>query len=153
MINIGLNNKQLTAVIETLGQYLGSLYVLSIKTQGYHWNIIDPNFKSLHEFFGELYEKTASPIDTVAERIRSLGELAPATLGDMLELSILEDQQSAESAVEMLQSLLTDHETLIQNLREWVEISENNNDKATADFYIERITEHEKMAWMLRSSL
>lgn len=152
-LNIGLNENQLDAVIETLGQYLGSLYVLNIKTQGYHWNVIDPKFKMLHELFENLYEAGTETVDETAERIRALGEEAPATLSDMIELSILEDEQNAGNAGEMLGNLLDDHEILIRNLRDWIKIAQENEDEATADYYIGKLAEHEKTAWMLRSSI
>lgn len=154
MINIGLNDKQRNAVIETLTQYLGSLYVLNVKTQGYHWNVVDGRFKMLHEQFEELYNGGVEAVDETAERIRALGEFAPATLADMVELSILEDEQVTESnGDEMLASLLADHELLIQNLREWIRLAQDNEDEVTADYYIARLAEHEKNAWMLRSSM
>ena len=66
------NNK----TIEALEVVLASSYSLMLKTQNYHWNVVGPNFKPLHELFQLQYEDLFLAVDEVAERIRALGSLA-----------------------------------------------------------------------------
>jgi starvation-inducible DNA-binding protein len=44
-------------VAESLKKVLASSYILSLKTQNYHWNVKGPHFKQLHDLFGEQYNE------------------------------------------------------------------------------------------------
>lgn len=72
MIHIGLDEKTSAASADILHKYLATEIVLNLKIRNYHWNVEGPNFKELHELFGELYEKGAEYVDEIAERIRML---------------------------------------------------------------------------------
>ena len=62
-------------VAESLKKVLASSYILSLKTQNYHWNVKGPHFKQLHDLFGEQYNELNTAIDDIAERIRALGTI------------------------------------------------------------------------------
>ena len=55
-LNIGLNEEQLHNVIELLNRDLADFYLLIIKTKKYHWDVIGPQFRTLHEIWEEQYE-------------------------------------------------------------------------------------------------
>ncbi|HEX5921450.1 MAG TPA: ferritin-like domain-containing protein, partial [Nitrososphaeraceae archaeon] len=74
------------------------------------------------------------------------------TLKEFINSSqIGEDVGSYPEADTMLGNLLSDHETIIKTLRKNVKECQDLNDEATANFLTEKMEEHEKMAWMLRS--
>lgn len=96
-----------------------------------------------------------SIIDDTAEPIRALGEPAPATLAEFLELTRLERKPKAQpSAEEMIAHLLADHEELITHLRQDLETCHSKfGDAGNQDYLTGLMESHEKMAWMLRSML
>ena len=49
--------------------------------------IEDPDFHSMHLFFESQYNELDEITDSVAERIRTIGHYAPATLKSFLELT------------------------------------------------------------------
>jgi len=51
-------------------------YSLYLKTHYFHWNVTGSLFHSLHQMFEEQYTELAMAVDTIAERIRSLGYFA-----------------------------------------------------------------------------
>ena len=54
----------------------------------------------------------------------------------------------------MLANLVSDHEQVIRNLREFVDKSDEDlHDVGTSDFLTGLMEQHEKMAWMLRAFL
>ena len=65
-------------VIKSLSKLLADSYTLYLKTQNFHWNVTGPNFHSLHTMFEEQYPDLDDAVDVIAERIRALGEYAPA---------------------------------------------------------------------------
>ena len=155
-LNIGLNEDTRKIVSETLNKILAAEHVLYIKTRNYHWNVVGPQFISLHELFEAQYDAMALSIDEIAERIRSLGYNAVGTMHEFLELSNLkeEDPRTYPSAGHMVANLVAGHESNIRTLRESIElVGEECGDEGTADFLTAQMEAHEKMAWMLRSFL
>ena len=51
-----------------------------IKTRNAHWNVEGADFLTKHRFFEEQYGELQDMIDDVAERIRTLGHYAEATM-------------------------------------------------------------------------
>ncbi len=147
----GLERNDRLDLAEQLGSVLANTYSLYVKTQGVHWNIVGPMFYSVHKLTEEQYVDLAKSIDEIAERIRALGFKAPAGLGKLQSLSYLESDIDYDSAVQMLQTLVSDNETLSRNIREVVKLAEHHDDVKTADLLTERIGRLEENAWMLRS--
>ena len=154
-LNIGLTKEQLHGVTELLNRDLADFYLLIIKTKKYHWDVIGPQFRTLHELWEEQYEALSINIDETAERIRSLGGYPLGTAAGFIEYSTInEHPQDLPDANEMVARLVQDHEQIIRNLREDVDkCSEEYQDEGTADFLTELMEQHEEMAWMLRSFL
>jgi len=136
-----------------LEQTLANSYVLSLKTQNYHWNVVGQNFKSLHELFGAQYEELTVAIDELAERIRALGSKVDGSFENFSKLSKFKSGDKNFDAQSMIQDLASNHESLIEALKTGIKAAQNEGDEATADMFIGRIQAHEKAAWMLRSSL
>jgi starvation-inducible DNA-binding protein len=134
-----------------LSLILADLYILQVKTQNFHWNIEDHRFHALHKFFEEQYSQLGKLIDEVAERIRMLGQKAPGKLQSFLEMSSLHEAENDLTGEEMLLALLTDHESMVRQMRECILQVTQLNDEGSADLLIQNLRLHEKMAWMLRS--
>jgi len=150
-IAIGDNaRKQVAAALRGV---LADTFVLYAKTHGFHWNVVGKDFSQLHGFFEEQYKALWEALDELAERIRSLGELAPASLKEMQESASLAESSGQPSAAQMLQQLLTGHEGAIKSARKTLEVAEKGGDEVTVDLMVERLGYHEKTAWMLRSHL
>ena len=154
-LNIGLTEEQLHGVAELLNRDLADFYLLIIKTKKYHWDVIGPQFRTLHELWEEHYETLTINIDETAERIRSLGGYPLGTAAGFVEYSTLsEHPNDLPDANEMVARLVQDHEQIIRNLREDVDkCSDEYHDEGTADFLTGLMEQHEEMAWMLRSFL
>lgn len=151
--NIGIEDKKRQLVATELSKILADEYVLYTKTRNAHWNIEGQDFYSKHKFFEGQYEELDQIIDDVAERIRSIGHYAPATLKSFLALTHLsEDARSANDSQGFVKELLKDHESLIIHLRENINRFANEyGDLGTSDFITGLMEKHEKMAWFLRA--
>lgn len=140
-------------VSDDLRHLLADTYLLYLKTQNFHWNVTGPNFESLHLLFEKQYLELADAVDVIAERIRALNCVAPGTFTEFLKLTSLKEETSVPRAQEMIQKLLHDHETISHHASIMFQIAEQANDQVTMDVLIERMREHDKTAWMLRSHL
>lgn len=151
--NIGLTDKERQGVIELLNRVVADSYLLLIKTKKYHWDVVGPQFLTLHQLWEEHYEALTENIDSCAERIRTLGGFPVGTAEGFLKLaSIKEDAGTVPTATEMVSRLVDAHEMVIRNLRKFVDqCSEEFHDEGTADFLTGLMEQHEEIAWMLRS--
>jgi starvation-inducible DNA-binding protein len=152
-INIGLSEKQRKGVCELLNRDLADAYLLLIKTKKFHWDVIGPQFRTLHKLWEEQYEILTETIDAIAERVRMLGFYPIGSAQGFLENATLkEETQAIPTATAMVEKLVYDHELIIRNLREHIDqCSEEFHDEGTADFLTGLMEGHEEMAWMLRS--
>jgi starvation-inducible DNA-binding protein len=150
--NLGLGERTRATVIGVLETVLADEVVLYIKTRNYHWNVVGPDFSEMHKFFEEQYEALDEVFDDVAERIRALGGRAPGSMAEFLKRARLPEHVGVIAhAQQLAHSLLTDHEALIRHLRADIAAVDAAGDVGTEDFLTGLMTEHEKMAWMLRS--
>src|SRR6187431_1811418 len=154
-INIGIIEKNRKLVADELSKILADEFVLFTKTKNAHWNVEGIDFYDKHKFFEEQANQLDGFIDNVAERIRTLGHIAPASLKSYLQLTQLaEPKQSKYDSQSFIKELLSDNETVINSLRKNINIFANDyEDLGTSDFITGLMQDHEKMAWFLRTLL
>ena len=151
------SNTQAAEVQQMLNALLADEFVLYVRTLNYHWNVRGMQFHSLHEFFEKLYKQSAETIDDVAEKVRSLGGYAMATLEEYLKTSRVKEQPGGGEPPDprvMISTLAGDHETVIQHLREaFHTVHEKFDDPSTENFLADLLEQHEKTMWMLQTHL
>lgn len=153
-INIGISSKDRQAIAEGLARLLADTYTLYLTTHNFHWNVTGPMFNSLHTMFEGQYTGLWGAVDPIAERIRSLGHVAPGSYADFGRLTSLSDApQTPPSALEMVRILVTGHEAVARTARGLFPVADKAGDEPTADLLTQRLTVHEQTAWMLRSIL
>ncbi len=142
-----------TKVISALKIALADSYVLFLKTQNYHWNVTGPNFQSLHLMFENQYQDLFEAIDLIAERIRALGDLAPASFAQYEKITNIIEGNAKLSGQEMVKDLANDQHKIISSLSAVLKEAHNLGDEVTLSMMADRIEVHEKNAWMLQSTL
>ncbi len=146
-------NQYSQKVADELTHFLADTYALYLKTQNFHWNVTGPNFYAYHLMFEKQYTELADAVDVIAERIRALGSHTPASFSEFSKLTSIKDETRQVSTEEMLKKLFADHETIVEHANIILKKAEKAQDQGTMDMLIERLREHEKTAWMLKSSL
>jgi len=152
-INSGLSEPKRKEVAQGLAKILADSYTLYLKTHNFHWNVKGPQFQSLHLLFEKLYTELAIAVDDIAERIRALGFRAPASYAEFSKLTSVKEVTEDLPAEEMLKQLLEGQEIVTRGAREVFPIADRDGDEATMDLLTQRMRDHEKAAWMLRSHL
>lgn len=153
---IGLDNNQTSKIAQILAPLLADEFIIYLKARNAHWNVEGPDFFTAHAYFQELYTESHLIIDEVAERIRKIGQYAPATIKEYMDLTNLkENNLKKNDSLTYIKDLLEDHESIIRYLRKSIENLEKNfeNDYGTIDYLTSLMMLHEKTAWMLRSHL
>jgi starvation-inducible DNA-binding protein len=153
--SVGITESHAHAAAQILSSLLADEVVLYTKTKNAHWNVEGPDFHAKHLFFESQYELIDEKVDEIAERIRSIGHYAPATLKQFLSLTHLtEVSREKNDSQGFIHELLKDHEAIIIFLRENIDkLASELKDYGTSDFLTGLMEDHEKMAWMLRAHL
>lgn len=151
--DIGIKAANTLAVSQQMAKLLADEYVLYTKTRNAHWNVEGPDFHAMHLFFESQYNQLDEIMDSVAERIRSIGHYAPGTLKAFLELTHLtEYSEKKNNSKGFIDELLADHESIIEFIRGNIDpFADKYGDAGTSDFITGLMEQHEKMAWMLRA--
>ena len=152
-INMGLTDTQRETMAKAVTAVLADTYALYFKTHVYHWNVTGPRFHDLHNLFEVQYNALWAATDVIAERIRALDVVAPRSYGEMQDAASIKSGGDAKDANDMLKDLVKGHETVVATIRKALELADANGDEATADILTPSLTEHEKTAWMLRSTI
>jgi starvation-inducible DNA-binding protein len=152
-INIGIEPKARAKIAAGLGRLLADTYTLYLKTHNYHWNVTGPHFQTLHLMFMQQYTELGLAVDTIAERIRALGEPAPGTYKAFSKLTSIKETDGIPKAMDMVQDLVNGHETVVRTARELIPLADKVGDESTLNVLTARLEIHEKTAWMLRSLL
>ena len=153
-INIGISEKDRAAIAKGLSQLLADTYTLYLTTHNFHWNVTGPMFNTLHTMFMQQYTALWTAVDPLAERIRSLGHVAPGSYAQFSKLATVPDAPAQPPrAMEMVRILVQGHEAVARTARSIFPLADRAGDEPTADLLTQRLTVHEQTAWMLRSLL
>ena len=146
-------NEDMRQAAEALSQVLADTFTIYLKTHNFHWNVRGPMFQTLHQMFGDQYNELWQASDAIAERIRALGCVAPGSYREFARLTSIQEPESVLTATAMMAELLRDHETCARTTHWALSVARSVVDAPSEDLLIQRLTAHEKTAWMLRSML
>lgn len=150
-INDGITAEHRKKIANSIATLLADTYSLYLKTHNYHWNVTGMMFNTLHLMFETQYTELALAVDSIAERIRALGFIAPGSYMEFSKLTKIKEHDGDLDAIAMIKDLIMSHEIVIKTAREVLDFAEKANDQSTLDLLTQRLQIHEKTVWMLRS--
>ena len=151
---ISIPEKVRIEVIKLLNKTLASTDDLSAQLKQAHWNVKGLEFISLHKLFDDLAEDVEKFVDTVAERITSLGGTALGTIQETAKNTQLRVYPTnIFSAKDHLEHLTHNFAILGELARNDIESTQKLNDIATNDLYINLVRMLDKNLWFLEAHL
>ncbi|MGB6407014.1 MAG: DNA starvation/stationary phase protection protein [Planococcus donghaensis] len=123
------------------------------KLHNFHWYVKGPSFFTLHVKFEELYNEATLHMDEIAERLLALGGKPVATMKEQLELSVIDEASSKESAEEMVDILVSDYDKIMKSLKKGMRLAADDGDDMTEDMFNALHQNLEKHSWMLSAFL
>lgn len=138
-----------------LNTYLVNLAVLNIKIHNLHWNIVGPQFVSVHEYLESEYDKAGERLDEVAELIRMSGEFPVANLKEYLEISTIKEIETSKevSIKEALEIVLSDIKLQKELALEIRKEADEADNFPVANVMENHIEDYNKQIWFVESSL
>jgi starvation-inducible DNA-binding protein len=152
-IDIGISKTDRKTIAQNLSKLLADTYSLYLKTHSFHWNVTGAMFNTLHLMFQTQYTEMWTAADVIAERIRALDVYAPGSYTQFGKLTAIAEETGVPDWKAMVHQLVDGHETVARTARDLFKSADKADDQPTADIATQRMQEHEKTAWMLRSLL
>jgi starvation-inducible DNA-binding protein len=142
------------ALTAALRVVLSDTFLMYFKSHSYHWNVEGIHFSQYHDFFGDLYDDLYGAVDPLAENLRKLDAYAPISLMELYNFkTITEDTAKPESVRIMLGNLLNANTTLLEHLSHTFDLATAAKEQGIANFIADRMDQHRKHEWQIKSSL
>lgn len=133
-----------------LTKLLADVFALYVKTKNFHWHVSGPHFRDYHLLLDDQSALVFAMVDPIAERARKLGGTTLRSVGEIVSLKRLSDNDEAFVSPEsMLSELRTDNESLVRYMRELHELCDDKDDVATASLLENWIDQTEERVWFL----
>lgn len=152
---LGLSDQARSASVEALNQVLADTMALRDLYKKHHWQVSGPTFYSLHLLFDKHFGEQSELIDTIAERIQSLGGVAIAMAHDVAELTKIErPARGREDVPTQLSRLLEAHEHILTEARSMAHDASDDGDDGTNDLLVSDVIRlNELQVWFLAEHL
>ncbi|MCA9233979.1 MAG: DNA starvation/stationary phase protection protein Dps [Planctomycetales bacterium] len=146
-----VDGKKRTETITLLQGCLADLIDLALQGKQAHWNVVGPNFRSMHLQLDEIIALARDASDAVAERIVTLGDPAEGRASYVAETTRLDAYPKGLQSVSDTVSLVADRlMKVIAGLREAID-AVGDLDPVSQDLLIAQAGGLEKYLWMVQA--
>jgi starvation-inducible DNA-binding protein len=149
----GLTTEASTTTIDLLQHRLAAYNDLHLTLKHVHWNVVGPNFISVHEMLDPQVELVRGYADEVAERIATMGGSPAGTTGDIVKIRDWDDYDLRRDTVPAhLAALDLVYRGVVTSNRDAI-ATVGELDPVTEDLLIGQTAELEKFQWFVRAHL
>lgn len=147
-----LPKKERAELVIMLNKSLASTTDLYLQLKHAHWNIKGKQFIALHKLFDEIAEEVEDQVDVIAERITALGGTAFGTVQEVEKNTQLRLLPTNVFTLELMLDHLTHNFAILSELsRENIDETQELDDMATNDLYIDLVRMLDKNLWFLEA--
>lgn len=152
---IALDESVCSQSVENLNQVLADTITLRDLYKKHHWQVAGHTFYQIHLLFDKHYDEQNELVDTVAERIQSLGGISLAMAADVAETTIIpRPPRGREEVPVQISRLLEAHEMLLKEARTMAKQASEAGDDGSNDLLVsDVIRTNELQVWFLAEHL
>ena len=152
---IALDEATCAQSVENLNQVLSDTITLRDMYKKHHWQVAGHTFYQIHLLFDKHYEEQNELVDTIAERIQSLGGISLAMAHDVAETTIIpRPPRGREEVPVQISRLLEAHEFVLKEARTMAKQAVDSGDDGTNDLLVsDVIRTNELQVWFLAEHL
>jgi len=151
---IDIDNESAEKIVGLLNARLADAIDLHSQAKQAHWNVKGMNFIALHELFDKVADEVDGHVDTIAERVTTLGGTALGTVRVSASNSTLSQYPleitDGESHVEALSESLADFG---KKVRANIDDANKIGDVDTEDLFTEVSRGVDKMLWFVEAHI
>jgi len=152
---IALDEKIRIESVAILNQVLVDTMTLRDLYKKHHWQVSGATFYQLHLLYDKHYGEQAELVDTIAERVQSLGGISIAMAADVAELTMIpRPPRGREQVPVQISRLLEAHEMLLLEVRKGADKAAQLGDQGTNDLLVSDVLRtNEMQVWFLSEHL
>ena len=154
-LSIALAESVCKASVENLNQLLADTITLRDMYKKHHWQVAGPTFYQLHLLYDKHHKEQSELVDSVAERIQTLGGISLAMAPDVAETTLIPRlPRGRQEGPVQLSRLLHAHEVILLETRSMAKQASEDGDDGTNDLLVsEIIRTNELQVWFLSEHL
>jgi starvation-inducible DNA-binding protein len=146
----GMPSQDAARLTVLLQERLDTLNELALTLKHAHWNVVGPHFIAVHTMIDPQVDAVRDMVDTIAERIATLGASPNGLPGGMVSRRSRDDYVlGRDDAIAHLRALSLTYTRVIIGQREAVVAAEG--DAVTQDMLTAQSAELEKFLWLVRA--
>jgi len=152
---IALDAAVCAASVENLNQVLADTMTLRDLYKKHHWQVSGPTFYQLHLLFDKHFSEQSELVDSIAERIQSLGGVSIAMSHDVAETTLIpRPPRGREDVPAQLSRLLHAHELVLKETRAMARQAAEAGDDGTNDLLVSDVIRTNEMhVWFVGEHL
>jgi starvation-inducible DNA-binding protein len=152
---LALENNARQQSVVALNQLLADTITLRDLYKKHHWQVSGATFYALHLLLDKHYEAQAALVDSIAERIMTLGGISIAMAHDVAELTrIARPPKGREDVPTQISRLLEAHKLILGYAREAADAASDMGDEGTNDLLISNVVRSGELeVWFLAEHL
>jgi starvation-inducible DNA-binding protein len=150
-VRIGLDAEVRSKSVRALNRMLAHTMAMRDAYKKAHWQTAGATFYELHLLFDKHYDEQVALMDSIAERIQTLGGVTIALPGDVAsESSIARAPRGRETARAQLDRLADGHEMILLEARPLARQANDAGDDGTNDLIVSEIVRtNELQSWFV----
>jgi starvation-inducible DNA-binding protein len=152
---LALENNARQQSVAALNQLLADTITIRDLYKKHHWQVSGATFYALHLLLDKHYEEQAALVDSLAERIMTLGGISVAMAHDVAEMTrIARPPKGREDVPTQISRLLEAHKLILGYAREAADAASDMGDEGTNDLLISNVVRTgELQVWFLAEHL
>jgi starvation-inducible DNA-binding protein len=148
-----VEKKSASSLCLALNSLLADVFALYIKNKNFHWHMSGPHFRDFHLMLDEHADQVFSMTDDLAERVRKIGGTTIRSVGQIVKLqSIVDNEADQVAPIDMLRELYEDEKIIAAQMHVIHEFCEEDGDIATASLLENWIDQSQRRSWFLFES-
>lgn len=153
VVDLNKNNSPANEIVVDLQRQISNAFILYLNYKHYHWQSFGPLFRDLHRLFDELATEVYETIDSLAERVRMIGQNPVSRIEDFLKTATIKSAGDHPDMCEMIGEADRNVLIVIGEMRAAVKHADEAGDPGSADVFTRFVQVHEKHEWWLRDIL
>ena len=137
--------------VVNLNQLLADTATLRDLYKKHHWQVTGPTFEQLHLLFDKHYTEQNDLVDSVAERVQSLGGVSVAMGADIAEMTLIpRPPKGREAPPDQIARCLHAHQIVLKEARTMARLAADRGDDGTNDLIVSGVVRtNELQVWFL----
>ncbi|HEV7393332.1 MAG TPA: DNA starvation/stationary phase protection protein [Burkholderiales bacterium] len=152
---IALAENVCRASVDNINQVIADTITLRDMYKKHHWQVAGPTFYQLHLLYDKHFDEQSELVDSLAERVQSLGGVSIAMAHDVAEMTLIPRlPRGRQAAPVQLARLLHAHEIVLLEARTMAKQAAEAGDDGTNDLLVsDVIRTNEMQVWFLSEHL